>query len=352
MKTNTNFKKPLLWRGWGGFLLLLLFSCTEENYITLPQPNKGLVNVYIEGNITNAEVQAKLDAEVGSITENIYVQNTTQLTEVIIKPVSNIRDIKVFNNNALKSLLIQGNGNKMNDLIIGYEASYLPNGHRINNIKVNGIVEANKFFVGFIASDTPPDEIVNIDCNDLTILNSKLVVRTNSINKFNDLKVINKIFKSYSSSSDQVYGSSIGGIEIFMPKLEEVHSCNFGFGSPQNFILPNLKKAYNLSFTTGSQVSGLSIQLPLLYEVNSLIANISNTFTIDMASLQICRDNLKFSKNLTSSKVNDILHQLLSLQPTTNKIIYLNDITNQAPTGQGLIDKQTLINKGYNVLTN
>ena len=355
MKANTNFKKFLIRRGWGGLLIFLLFSCTEENYITLPQPNKGLVNVYIEGNITNAEAQAKLDAEIGTITENIYVQNTTQLTEVIIKPVSNIRDIKVFNNNALKSLLIQGNGNKMNDLIIGYEADYLPNGHKLNNIIVNGIVEANKFFIGFSAYNNTPNEIVNIECNDLTTLNSKLHIRTNSsqINriKFNDLKYINKIFKSNDNDTNNNYATFLSGVEIKMPELEEVDKCYIGI--PQYFTLPKLKKAKNLGLTYYLQPNEQEINLPLLNEVKILVINTasSSPFTLVMPNLTIC-DEAYFYKNLPSTNVNNILHQLLTLQQTSSKTIYLNAPMNQPPTGQGLIDKQTLINKGYNVLTN
>jgi hypothetical protein len=339
----------------GGFLLLLLFSCTEENYITLPQPNKGKVNVYIEGSITNAEAQAKLDEEVGTITENIYVQNTTQLTEVIIKPVSNIRDIKVFNNNALKSLLIQGNGGKMNDMVIGNESDYLDTGHYLNSIVINGIVEANKFFIGFRANNNIPDEVVNIECNDLITLNSKLFVRKNPLQinkiKFNDLKYINKIFKSYNSSSNQIYGSYIVANEISMPNLEEIDNCYIVI--PQFFSLPKLKKAKNIDLIYSLQSNGQEIELPLLNEVNILVITTSSTtpFTLVMPSLMIC-DKVYFYKNLPSATVNNILHQLLSLQQTSNKTIYLDAPNNQAPTGQGLIDKQSLINKGYNVLTN
>ena len=63
------------------FFIITLFGCTEENYYTTAE-GLGKVNVYIEGNITDAECVAKLANEVGSLTENIYVEGTTQLTTI------------------------------------------------------------------------------------------------------------------------------------------------------------------------------------------------------------------------------------------------------------------------------
>jgi len=335
--------------------IAFIVSCCEGDTIYLPQPNKGLVNVYIEGNITNVEAQAKLDAEVGTITENIYVQNTTQLTAVTIKPVGNIRDIKLENNTALKSLTIQGNGGKMNDLVIGNETNYLDTGHYLNSIVINGIKEANKFLIGFRANNNTPDEVVNIECNDLTTLNSKLFIRKNTsqVNKikFNDLKYTNKIFKSDDNDVNNNFVSSFSGIEINMPALEEVDKCYIVI--PQIFSLPKLKKAKSVEIIYSQQSNEQEIKLPLLIESKRLVITTSSSspFTLVMPELMIC-DEAYFYKNLPSTTVNNILHQLLSLQQTSGKTIYLNAPMNQPPTGQGLIDKQTLINKGYNVLTN
>ena len=47
---------------------------------------------------------------------------------------------------------------------------------------------------------------------------------------------------------------------------------------------------------------------------------------------------------------NTILNKFLNIQPQSNKFIELSNEV--APTGQGLIDKQTLINQGNLVYTN
>ena len=57
------------------------------------------------------------------------------------------------------------------------------------------------------------------------------------------------------------------------------------------------------------------------------------------------------SRNLlTTSGVNAVLNKFLTIQPSSGKYI---DLTQEvAPTGQGLIDKQTLITQGNQVYTN
>ena len=76
-----------------------------------------------------------------------------------------------------------------------------------------------------------------------------------------------------------------------------------------------------------------SISIPALATNNDAIFNLSNNA-------------------LTSSIINTVLHQMLTVSPTVAKNIQLNGQNPPAPpTGQGIIDKQTLINAGNNVTT-
>ena len=101
-------------------LTITYFGCTTEEITNIYNNVEGLgkVNVYIEGNISNAEAQAKLEAEVGTQTENIYVQNTSQLTSIAINFKQNIRDIIVKNNPILKNITLQGSYNTINEFQI------------------------------------------------------------------------------------------------------------------------------------------------------------------------------------------------------------------------------------------
>lgn len=332
----------------GGFLLLLLFSCTEENYITLPQPNKGKVNVYIEGSITNAEAQAKLDEEVGTITENIYVQNTTQLTDITIKPIRNMRDIVINNNPNLKNITIQGVSNKINEFRI-YD------GHYLNKILIKGIVEANKLNFGHMASDYNLYEFIDVECHDLVTINGDLRLFIGQYNhpvfnklNFYDLKYINHNPTISSSSSSTSYCRWQGNYSEFnLPKLEEVYNLEH-YVHVQNVTYPMLKKGNNIKFSYAPQ--NLNLNLPLLEEVNSITGGAYN-LSISFPNLMNC-NYLELSGWFSSDKINEILNQFVSVQPISGKTIDLDDSYNNPPTGQGLIDKQTLINQGNTVLTN
>jgi hypothetical protein len=62
---------------------------------------------------------------------------------------------------------------------------------------------------------------------------------------------------------------------------------------------------------------------------------------------------LNLSNNaLPTSKINSLLNKFLTVSPSNSKYIDLSSQNPLAPpTGQGLIDKQTLINAGNNVIT-
>jgi uncharacterized protein (TIGR02145 family) len=62
---------------------------------------------------------------------------------------------------------------------------------------------------------------------------------------------------------------------------------------------------------------------------------------------------ISFSSNsLPSSQINTILNKLLTVTPTTGKYIYLSgQVPPAPPTGQGIINKQTLIDAGNQVST-
>ena len=99
------------------FLIITLLGCTEvNNYYTAA--GLGKVNVYIEGDITDAECVAKLQEEVGSLTESIYVEATTQLTNIELDIPTTVRNINISSDNAeLKTVKITGHGKMLNSSI-------------------------------------------------------------------------------------------------------------------------------------------------------------------------------------------------------------------------------------------
>ena len=346
---TTSMKKIILL-----FTTFFLVSacCNDDDKVVTEK--QGKVNIYIEGDITNAEAQAKLEAELGTQTENIYVQETTQLTDITINFSKNIRDIVIKDNLELKNITINGNNNTLNDLTIGtqYSYNYYPIDRKMENITINGIIELNDFNF-----NTHGEQSKNINCNDLISINNYLhlsIAGLNSILNFNKLKYINKIRKV-----DGEYSYMWGGFQIFnMPELEEVYN------------IENLPAIETLSFPKLKEINSLQCEFYIFFQNLNLpqlerckhmylralssgitVPPVSVNPTINFPNLNYCETIALRDLQLDTNKINAILHHFLNVTPVSSKNIIL-DWNNAAPTGQGLIDKQTLINQGNNVLTN
>ena len=86
---------------------------------------------------------------------------------------------------------------------------------------------------------------------------------------------------------------------------------------------------------------------------NCIISRNPFLTTIQFSSLTSVQSDFSLSNNaLPSAQINTILNILLTVTPATGKYIQLSNQTPPAPpTGQGIIDKQTLINAGNTVNT-
>ncbi|TQM40099.1 hypothetical protein [Flavobacterium branchiophilum] len=388
------------------FILITLFGCTEENNYYTTAEGLGKVNVYIEGNITNAEAQAKLIAEIGTQTENIYVQNTSQLSSININFNINLRDIYFNNNKYLKNICIKGTNNKINKIEI-------EDGHYLNKILINGVVEANQLDFGHMAGDYNLNEFIDIECHDLVTIHGNLRLFIGQydhpvFNKLNfyDLKYINKTIKNstynrwqgnYSEFNmpelEEVYTlehfvhaanisypklKTLGGIAIgygptgqtlTFPVLEDLNgsinfdqiSINSTFNFPllkicggigieatnSTFNFSSLKEIINLNILS----SQININFPLLEKISNRLYSTSENFTIlNLPSLNYCLvNNYEYYPDggLPSSTVNTILSKFITIQPLSGKTIRIDG---EQPTGQGLTDLQTLVNQGNSVL--
>ena len=97
-----------------------------------------------------------------------------------------------------------------------------------------------------------------------------------------------------------------------------------------------------------------SISFPMLVNVKYELGiqdNLSLTF-IGLPVLNSCTGINFYGNKLPSSQINALLNKFLIVTPATGKYIELsNQVPTAPPTGQGIIDKQTLINAGNNVYT-
>ncbi|MCD0471979.1 hypothetical protein [Flavobacterium sp. JAS] len=160
--------------------------------------------------------------------------------------------------------------------------------------------------------------LINLEINDnlqLTTINSS------NLTEIND--------RLYIAGNEKI-------VSILFPVLKTVRGYDFSIGNNPaltSVSFPLLGKVKGFYFYQNSKLS--SVDFPSLTSVGSKGAS------VDLAT-----------NALTSSQVNLILAKLLNISPSQGKNIRLNAQNPIAPpTGQGIIDKATLINGGNNVTT-
>jgi hypothetical protein len=351
-------KSPLLKKTIFLFTVIFLFNscCKDDDASSI---NQGKVNIYIEGDITNEEAAAKLEAEIGILTENIYIQETTHLTSLTISLNYELRSIIFKDSNINLSEIIIHGKEKINELKI-------ENSYKDSNILIDGFTSADKILIK-TQNNNNTNKLTNIICNDLKQVNHFISLfasysRDNSV-LFSDLEIAGKFNSS-------VYWNNWSGkfIEFDFPLLKEVYNLNMsynydnyyntsGIGIIKNTLtFPNLEKINYLYFFSDSFVT--SYNFPKLktcvnFEASFNTGSLGETFYTDelfnMPLLDYCQNFRLGILNFNSINVNSYLNKFLTIQPLTGKRI---ELYGSPPTGQGLIDKQTLINLGNIVNTN
>ena len=211
--------------------------------------SQGKTSIVLTGNITNEQAAAKIAAEFGLYTENVYIRNTTGLTTV---------DLSMFTS------------------------------------LINLAVENNK---------------------DLTILN-------------------------------------VGGLTII---YEEIQIRDNQVISSLSFPALTTTGGFNFDITRNPAL--ISVSFPFLKVSNNIQIDYNNSLSsIDLTALQqftYSNPELGFGGNaLPSSQINALLNKFLTTTPVSGKRITLSGQNPPAPpTGQGIINKQTLINAGNSVYT-
>ncbi|TQM40120.1 hypothetical protein [Flavobacterium branchiophilum] len=298
-------------------LLITLFSCTEENNYYTTAERLGKENIYIEGNITNEEAQAQLTDELGKNTQNIYVQNTTQLTAINIHSDTNIRHIEFENNQDLVNITI-GGFKKIKELLFKNEGTF-PLPLTPKNIKCNDIEEASYLDIRLPyqapGHNVSFNKLKKVGPNDFTLL-----AECNELN-FPTLETVN------------VFNFAVKKPIITFPVLKHIETINGPSYIEFNQLnFPALQYCKKFNFSTWEWTQSTIITIPLL---------------------QYCEFFRLLNAINDSNITNTILHQFITVFPVSGKQIEIGGGQPPAPpTGQGIIDKQTLINQGNAVYTN
>ena len=257
--------------------------------------SKGKTSILITGNITNEQAAAQILAEFGPHTENVYIQNTTGLTTVDLSAFSSVVNLVIAKNSNLATI-------NLNSLIAIYDSFIIKDNNALSTLSFPALTFTPSIEEQSTIENNPI--LTSISFPALVIISGDIDINNNDF---------------LTSISFPVLVSTSGYCGIFG----------------------------NDSLT--------SVLFPVLKSVNFLnISNNSKLTSIGITSLSSYNDSyLYFSGNaLPSSQINTILNKLLNITlPNPSYIGLSGQIPPAPPTGQGLIDKQTLIDRGYNIYT-
>jgi hypothetical protein len=188
--------------------------------------------------------------------------------------------------------------------------------------------------------------LTTLDLSMVTSLYSLEIVGNANLTTIN-LSGLTEVFENGSISSNNALAA------LSFPALTSVYARS-GFEIRENPTLTSI------SFPVLSKISRMSIggdalstlSFPMLTTIGSLNIGSPKLASIGLPLLTYSQYLALSGGALPSSQINAVLKKMLSVTPATGKNISLNGQTPPAPpTGQGIIDKTTLINAGNYVIT-
>jgi len=323
-------------------------------------------SIYLTGDITDAQAAAKLATELGPDTENIYIRSTTQLTNVDLSSLVTAVKISIENNIALANVNLNGLttvyekfyvlGNPLLNLApTSLKDCYELSVNTISSLNLSGLLRSNMISISEISNFTGLSNLISCESlyiygiNNVSTLNFSSLVSSGSLTISGNPSLTSISFPVLSSSGGvNLYGNPLL-TSLALPVLTS-GSVSINETSLTSIALPVFSSG-SVSIDTNSVL--ISISLPAFTGGEGI--NISNNPSLTSIAFPALTSNtgiyLRYNA-LTSSNINALLNKMLTLSPTVAKNIYLYGQTPPAPpTGQGIIDKQTLINAGNYVIT-
>ena len=352
-------------------ILFISYSCAEDGTDGIDgkdgidgtdgidgQDATGLTHVFFQGNITDAEAQNIIDTQIGSTTQFIIVRNTTQLTTLDLSKVTQLADLTVSDNETLTTL-------QLPNITTFHRGIWFQNNPLVQQLNFSSLTYANTIFIiGNIPTSNTSlqqltfpvlEEAIDITIADTNTTNLEFPL-LNSASKFaiyGNLNLNNLTINPISQFNDFSIGSSkITSINLsattFKNSLYIVNNALL-----TSIELPLLEDVSELNISTNNSLA--SVNLPKLttsegsidISGNSVLTNVNIPLINSFSFLSL------HANALDSNFVNGFLNQLINTTPTiTNTNVDLSNQTPTAPpTGQGIIDKQTLIDNGSTIYT-
>ncbi|CAM3108112.1 hypothetical protein [Flavobacterium frigoris] len=304
----------------GSILALCVMSCTADgipgkdgingtNGTNGTITGQGKTHVFITGNITNAQAAAQIAQEVGPLTTNISVRYSTGLTTLDLSALTSVWDIQIYDNADLTTINLNGLKN-INTLSVGNE-------NKLQSVSLNNLVSSNSISLG--------------SCPLVTSFNlPQLRIGTVNLSGKSSLTSLNLPLLT------------TGGVTI----------------SGSSFLTSLSAPLLTIGEVYIVDTSLVSLDLPMLKELNGWLQVFSNkkltSIKIPNLTNVYANSSVGLSNNsLPSSEINKLLNSFnsrITFAAGFSKTIFLSGQTpNAPPTGQGIIDKNALIAKGFAV---
>ncbi len=323
---------------------------SNGGFVRLPNISGGKTYIELFGDVTNAQADSILIADLGQNTQFVYITGTTQLTSVNLTGVSSLIELKISDNPLLTSVSLPSltrcsqtfrieNNNALTTLNIPLLA-------RVGDMLIAG----NPTLGTFAANILTKAKGINIQTNGLTSMSfPALTTMSGGLDITGNASLASANFGNL---------STIEGINIQSNGLTSISFPALTTMGGQLYIQSNPSLAtanFGSLSTTGSiymQSNGLtSISFPALTTVSSglYISSNPSLASINLSQLNTSQiiQGLDLSNNaLPSSEINEILALLVANGVPGSCIFLHNQNPPAPPTGQGVIDLQTLQNAG------
>lgn len=315
----------------------------DGSYWVASPKNGGKTYLILSGDITDTEAAAKISEELGANTQFVYIENTTNLTTVNLSQVSELVALKIMDNTSLSMVDLSG-------LVTVFSDNMIINNTNLNSLSFTSLKNTNNL----VFTDNP--SISSLNLSNLEVVKYGL--------QFERCFGLTSIDLGNLKKTNQITIHSTLLSTLDFPSIE-----SSGFNTHTNINISGNTALNNISFpssaaNTTSSINSINITgNTSLSTLNLPFHEISMTCYFQNNSLtSITHSNLFMSNGaeyyiamnkLTSSSINSILNHFANVIPTQLFISYYLDNQNPLapPTGQGIIDKNTLISNGNNVIT-
>jgi hypothetical protein len=287
----------------------------------------GMHTIVLSDTITNAQAQQKIAAQFGPNTQEIRIAGCLNLSSVDLSMITTVTEIMVTDNPVLVTL-------NLGNLKTCDGSFSLRNCPALSNVNINSL----QTIIYNSANELGAFYIQNTNLTTINVPKLRRILGMIFIDNNRHLQTLS--FPALSEESSYMYITNNKQLStVSFPVLTAVGA----FKITQNNVLTILDMPSVTRFTNAD------------YGRESYLQNCPNLTTFNLGSLTEF-NNLgfeNFNTKLSSEGVNSLLHNFASIVPPLNgHTIKLPQTPDAPPTGQGIVDKNTLISNNNQVLTN